>query len=464
MIDKNQLYKNISYLLINIFKSDNLKVNIIKSEEFRKNVLLQINNLLSLEKDHDCNFDEQTYAIAFAQSLVNLTENEQTIEKQDDKSIQEIEGDYSFLLTYILNVYGIEKEKMSIVSDISADLIDQLSHIVDQSILKSDPIKPDAIIDNNETKQNQSQNTFSGNDFSNKTINSNFNAYNNQTGQPDLTFLSSVPQHPAADPRFYPFLTKPKHMPLIKAFLLVLVFAVIIANIILFTYMFTATKIVDFNSTKSPKNEFWADKKNANILISVPGNTDNYVHYGKDGEKLKLSFVNIYLIILAIFIVMMAVFISYQIFKKPPTIREKFRIRPYDLIMLLVFSAFPIFYWSSKFAAKKVVDFSAEKTEEKSIVEQLSNFVNNYFKDSKEYQVSMILAIIAIVLAAISFLFILFILLINPKIDQKKINLANEEYQKAIANAMNGKSYEFNPILFDEFDVEQKKLTDKNQK
>lgn len=464
MINKNQLYKNMAYLLINIFKSDKLKANIIKSEEFKINVLLQINNLLSLEKYHDCNFDGNSYAIAFAQSLVNLTEKEQTIEKQEDKPVQEIEGDYSFLLTYILNVYGIEKEKMSISSDVSTDLIEQLSHITDQSLLKPDPIKPDSIIDNNENRQNKDQNAFSSDDFNNKNMNSNFNSHNNQCTQPNLMFLNSVPPHPATDPRFYPFLTKPKHMPLIKVFLLIFVIGVVIANIILLVYILTSSpKIIDLNSDGS-SYEFWVDKKNSNVLINPPGNNDNYTHYGKDGTKLQLSLVSIYYLFPAFFLIIMAVYISYQIFKKPATIREKFRIRPYDLILLLFLNSLPIFFWSSKFASEKVLDFSAEKDEEKAKVKQLVNFINNYFKDSREYQISMVLAIVSIALATISLLFICIVLFINPKPDPKKINLANEEYQKAVANAMSGKSYEFNPTLFDEFDVEEKPLADKNQK
>lgn len=405
---------------------------------------MQINNLLHLEKQYNCKLDQYSYAIEFAQVLVNLTEKEEIIEKHDSKFVTQIEEDYLLLLEYLSNVHGQEKIKMIAKNDIDINLIKNLWQINEEDkSSKSSAIKPEII----ETA-----------DFHNHhNQNNNFN-HTNQTKRKlsvnemiqALKFSGSLPMHPKSDPRFYPFKTKPKHMPMLKILLTIFIS---ITLILYFSVLFyTASK--DINIEKSllttSFNKLWINKTSGRVLFTMPDDVSGYdYYYGSSLKKLTIRLENLLLFVPAFLLLFATICSGYHLVRYQKKISHRFSINWYIIIFSFIALLIVFCYWIFKYSFVRF-ELTAEKSSEISMTEQFSDLCTKIMKNSNEFKLAWLLIIIASIMAGITFGFLIYLVCINPRIDQFKIKKANIEYEKMLSNALEGKQYIVDAELFQE--------------
>lgn len=445
MLSGKSLYKKIIDLLVNIFKSNDLKKVIIENEKLRKNVVLQINNLLYLEKQHNCTLNDLCYAVEFAQVLVNLTEKEEMIEKHDSKLVTQIEEEYLFLLEYISNDYGQEKTKMIATSDIDDSLIENLWQINESSSSKTAAIIPD-IVELIDFKHHQNQN----NSFNHNAQGKNKLSVDEMVQS--LKFSGSLPMHPKSDPRFYPFKTKPKRMPMLKILLTTFISITLILYFVVLFY--TAAKNININKSLLPSSfefdELWINKTNNRVLFKIPNNINEYDHYyGSSQEKLNINLESLFLFLPAFLLLFATICCGYHLVRHQKKIRNNFSINWYIISFLFINIILVFCYWIFKYALFRF-ELTSEIPNEINKAEQFNDICNNIIRNSDEFKLFQYLMITASIMAGITVSFLIYLTCINPRIDKDKIKKANLEYEKMLYNALEGKEYIVDADLFQE--------------
>lgn len=418
------LYYEISSTIYNSLNNLIVRKSIFANEELLKILELQISNLFFLEKELK-ELKDKKYAIEFLQLISNLVNRSLSITKSSPKNRIEILEERNLLIVTITNICKtVEKESLERIRQFDNNTFNELNDQITALNNFSDDateVKP-SVIPNNQNVDTNPNIGGIGNLGNNLNIN---NLDNNSLA--NLAKLGVLPQHPATNPKFYPYMKKPKYIQLLKKilsafFLLTTVLA--IATYIL-TYFIAGTFQIKDNST-SPV----------------------YYNFAQQSKTIVFTIVTI--------IVLNGGFL-YSILKPPKLGRDLYRTS-YFLIVILIFW---IIYTISNLIYMTTDD---------SLLRTFTSFLDKgdkinpnalpWLKGLATFKAFQILTYITAALAILPIAIILVIAILNPKIDRNKIMRANSEYQNAINNALSGKPYEIDPSLFDDsLDNDNKKDT-----
>ncbi|AME13178.1 hypothetical protein MmmBen181_1059 [Mycoplasma mycoides subsp. mycoides] len=138
-IRMKELYLKLLNLSLNILKIDKLKYFILKNEEFKLKYLNLINDILTLETNHNQSLDDKVFAKIFAKAFILITKptTKQRFEVNDEITIEQIENNYKQLVSYIVKEFKVVKSKLvSENEQISEEIINQNAILTDQAISK----------------------------------------------------------------------------------------------------------------------------------------------------------------------------------------------------------------------------------------------------------------------------------------------------------------------------------------
>ena len=220
-MDANILYRNIVIALGNSLTSDVFKAQLVLSSGFRREFTQQINNLLSLEKDKNCSFNNQKYALVFAQIMANLTKIKATIERVGVVNLSTMDGEY---IDYIRFVEGDTNLKRADIKNESINL--DVANL--KFIGKLDGTSARQVLDSFHTQQGRATSTQTVTPGANRGPEpipagataatpqpqmpnpQQMRGYGGFFGGPQQIPGGNFPLHPRFDPRFYPYRTKPQ--------------------------------------------------------------------------------------------------------------------------------------------------------------------------------------------------------------------------------------------------------------
>ncbi|WP_338975290.1 hypothetical protein [Spiroplasma endosymbiont of Monopis laevigella] len=397
------LYYEISSTIYNSLNNLIVRKSIFANEELLKILELQISNLFFLEKELK-ELKDKKYAIEFLQLISNLVNRSLSITKSSPKNHIEILEERNLLIVTITNICKtVEKESLERIRQFDNNTFNELNDQITALNNFSD--------DATEVKPSVTPN--------------NQNVDNNSLA--NLAKLGVLPQHPATNPKFYPYMNKPKYIPLLKKilsafFLLTTVLA--IATYIL-TYFIAGTFQIKDNST-SPV----------------------YYNFAQQSKTIVFTIVTT--------IVLNGGFL-YSILKPPKLGRDLYRTS-YFLIVILIFwiiyTISNLFYMTTDDSLLRTFTSFLDKGD------KINPNALPWLKGLATFKAFQILTYITAASAILPIAIILVIAILNPKIDRNKIMRANSEYQNAINNALSGKPYEIDPSLFDDsLDNDNKKDT-----
>lgn len=410
------LYYEISSTIYNSLSNLIITKAIINDEHLLKILELQILNLFFLEGEVK-ELKSKKYAKEFLQIVSNLMNRSLTIKKIAAKNRIEMLEERNLLIVSIINICkNVERESL-----------ERIRQFDDESFSKLD----DQIL---------ALNNFSNDSPEIKTVTPLFASDNNVTTAPiinsqtnnapinnldpnslaNLTKLGILPQHPATNPKFYPYVSKPKYIPPLKkvlaAFLLLV--AILVLSSHLLTYFITGNYAI------------------------VSGETKKYLYnFGRNSQTNFLSII--------IIIGVNAGFI-YSILKPAKLGRDTYRTSYFLLVIIMLWLVYQISnIWLM------ITDDALTKSFSNCLVtvgkdKELNPTTLTWLKSLATFKAFEILVYITTFLTVLPFAVVLVIAILNPKIDRNKLIKANSEYQNAITNALNGKPYEMDPTLFDD--------------
>ncbi|WDA54730.1 MAG: hypothetical protein PPFGHCPK_01194 [Spiroplasma endosymbiont of Drosophila atripex] len=422
------LYYEISSTIYNSLNNLIVRKSIFANEELLKILELQISNLFFLEKELK-ELKDKKYAIEFLQLISNLVNRSLSITKSSPKNRIEILEERNLLIVTITNICKtVEKESLERIRQFDNNTFNELNDQITALNNFSDDtteVKPSVTPNNQNVDNNVDTNPNIGG-IGNLGNNLNINNLDNNS-LANLAKLGVLPQHPATNPKFYPYMNKPKYIPLLKKilsafFLLTTVLA--IATYIL-TYFMAGTFQIKDNST-SPV----------------------YYNFAQQSKTIVFTIVTT--------IVLNGGFL-YSILKPPKLGRDLYRTS-YFLIVILIFwiiyTISNLFYMTTDVSLLRTFTSFLDKGD------KINPNALPWLKGLATFKAFQILKYITAASAILPIAIILVIAILNPKIDRNKIMRANSEYQNAINNALSGKPYEIDPSLFDDsLDNDNKKDT-----
>ncbi|WP_342258084.1 hypothetical protein [Spiroplasma endosymbiont of Nomada ruficornis] len=422
------LYYEISSTIYNSLNNLIVRKSIFANEELLKILELQISNLFFLEKELK-ELKDKKYAIEFLQLISNLVNRSLSITKSSPKNRIEILEERNLLIVTITNICKtVEKESLERIRQFDNNTFNELNDQITALNNFSDDateVKPSVTPNNQNVDNNVDTNPNIGG-IGNLGNNLNINNLDNNS-LANLAKLGVLPQHPATNPKFYPYMNKPKYIPLLKKilsafFLLTTVLA--IATYIL-TYFIAGTFQIKNNST-------------------LP------VYYNLAQQSKTIVFTIVTTIVLN------GGFL-YSILQPPKLGRDLYRTS-YFLIVILIFwiiyTISNLIYMITNDSLLRTFISFLDKGDE------INPNALPWLKGLATFKAFQILTYITATSAILPIAIILVIAILNPKIDRNKIMRANSEYQNAINNALSGKPYEIDPSLFDDsLDNDNKKDT-----
>ncbi|QEH61891.1 hypothetical protein SCHIN_v1c06940 [Spiroplasma chinense] len=468
-MEAKNVYQSIVTLLFNVIKNEKLRTKILLDLDFRNDNIELVNNLLSLEKDHEASFKDVQWSTVFAKAIVNISKEKVKFEKPDNKSIEDCYGDYSGLLTKISNLYDVEK---STLTDSSIEISEKEIKLNQTVSLEMKEKYSEAIIEDKpeglevEVVDNNSEQPNIGG------INQNAGAgfgggFGGSQGFGQGFGDRQVPPPPMADARFYPYTSKLKNIKWYKiglatTFGVTGLMWIILSLIISLTKYTINTKSGEWASYFNGWATFAAKRPNEDVF-----NITINQYYGNLVNNTAGYFI-------IAFMALILSYILYMMIMPARNYREQFRISLFNIIMpfILLLSFFQM-YLGNTFAtmsnhneAVKNIriwfegtgflsesDLSAFGADDsiKAIVDALT----------KAFNVKAVTVILWINLVFISlcFAFMVTILIINPKLDRRKVMHANQEYQQLINEALQGRVYEMDQSIY-EPEAEVKKFYD----
>ncbi len=421
-MNSNVLYNDIVVLLYNFLKISKLRKKLKVDEIYKEDILKLINNLLFLENDYNCTINDEKYALTFARVVVNILNNEEQIEKPDFLTLSKINEDYNNLIFKINENYPDIK------------FSNQL--IMNKNISKKKIIELTLF---DESKENKNENIDSNKDsFTSNDFNDNVNNFNNVDPN-NVNIMANA--HPMTNPKFYPYKTKPKWMPLFKKILFFILLITIGLTIAISIY-----------------GSIYPYK----LSIDYTENGNGYVYPPADGsEKSSISqsfagspITTLIDALMGFVLIMFGVFV----FGKKNAKREVYRINPFYSIISILVLIF-IIYLNLSFVLNKSFYNIYISTWIKTYAwtPGSSDAINNWIKTQsdlimhkQEFQIIKIASILSIFFSFIVVIIFVFAIIKNPKIDTEKIKRANVEYQKFIQAKFKGQNYKIDPTLFDD--------------
>lgn len=411
------LYYEVSSTIYNSLNNLIVRKAIFGNEELLKILELQISNLFYLEKELK-ELQDKKYSLEFLQIISNLVNRSLSITKSTPKNRIEILEERNLLIVTITNVCKtVEKESLERIRQFDNNTFNELNDQIialDNFSDDTSEIKPNVVNSQNDNNVNLNTNIgIAGSPTNNLNINNLDNA-----SLANLTKLGVLPQHPVTNPKFYPYVSKPKYIPLLKkvlaGFFLLTTVLTIIAYIITFFVSGTMT-------------------------IKQGGNPE-YYNFGQKSNQVVFSII--------ITVVLSGGFL-YSILKPPKLGRDLFRTSYFLLVILilwLIYSVLNMILMTTDSTLISTFNTFFDKNKSESYNPQALAWLKG-LPTFKAFQIlTYIIAGSTIIPVAIT----LVITILNPKIDRDKILRANAEYQNAINNALNGKPYEIDPTLFDD--------------
>ncbi|WP_375317311.1 hypothetical protein [Spiroplasma endosymbiont of Virgichneumon dumeticola] len=408
------LYYEVSSTIYNSLANLVVRKAIMSDENLIKILELQISNLFFLEIELVQQLNNKKYAIEFLQIISNLMDRSFSVTKSSRKNRIEILEERNLLIVSITNsCKTIERESLERIRQFDNETLVQLNdQIAALNNFSDDNISPTVSVSN----------PMSGNQLNNSMPNIN-NLDNASLA--NLAKLGVLPQHPATNPKFYPYVSKPKSIPLLKK--------ILCGFLLLTVLLLTITYIMTYFVT-------------SNFVIKAGGSAVDY-NFGQKSQSVIFSIITTLLF---------GGGFVYYILKPAKLIRDTYRISYFLLIMVIFWIIYSVanivLMTTDNSLTATFASFLADKTN------SIDSNALSWLKSLSTFQAFKILTYVSAVSAVPSVVIGLVIAILNPKRDNNKIIRANSEYQNAINSALNGKSYEIDPSLFDDNDDNDKKI------
>lgn len=455
-MDPNKVYKSLVYLAYNVVRHERLRYELDNKAIFRDQFVKQVNNMLALEKDFNQTFNDKAWTNVFAQAIVKITQEKQRFEKRDGLSVEEIYADYSSFLSYTSTTFEIGRNTLT--EEIVNFSIDEV--LIDATLTEQTKTHYKELEKEKIEAERRSQ---EAKDKPKPEFQSQEKTYSQQNNGGahffggGFTGVNANTMDPRQNPRFYPYLTKPNWMPILKY-----VFASIV---VLATLMLIATSIamMTVKMNLGPN----VDKTNpfGNALFGEQAWSDNDGDWNKflaknlgDNASFPLTWTlmstGVGSILSLIFYSLPAIYIGYVVFRKPRSLREKYRLSIMAVIFMIIMfivAGLNIFNVMSPHQISKNYENLFNQVFNSDYPRNFSAFwavvMDKYGTD---INVTTIIADIAVGLVAVSIILGIAMLILNPRLNREKMMHAMAEYQRANIAMMQGQSYQVDPSLFDD--------------
>lgn len=412
-----ELYNEILSTLFNSLSNPIVRNEIKINENVLKYTELQISNLFFLESALSNKLKGQKMAKEFLQLTANVVDLALSVSKSPKKTRIEILEDRNLLIVTIVNsCKGVERENLERVRTVDANALQSLNDQIaalsnftteDKSNTADQPIFNQENNDN-DTNNNQTEN--------NNLNNTNMRDLNNNMA--NLSKLGVLPQHPASNPKFYPYLTKPAIVPKLKK---------VLAGMLITASAFIIVTII--------------------ISLFVKGQLTITNEAEKNPVDFVLSQTNNWLILIMTIILYFS--FSYIFVKPTKVLREKYRISFFMLGLLFFWIIVTMFYFFWEISDSYYENWFAARIAKDKLPDGGVSGIVEAMKQLPNFMVFKIFSIITAAVLVLPLLLVLVLILINPRVDRNKVMKANMEYQNAINAALNGKKYDMDPSLFD---------------
>lgn len=409
------LYYEISSTVYNSLNNLIVRKAIFGDEELLKILELQISNLFFLEKKLK-ELNDKKYALEFLQIISNLVNRSLSITKSAVKNRIEILEERNLLIVTITNICKtVEKESLERIRQFDDNTFNELNDQIMALNNFSNDTENKPNITNNQNLDNSNVILNPNIDTGSSSNSLNINNLDN-TNLANLTKLGVLPQHPASNPKFYPYMNKPKYIPLLKKILSV------------FFSLTTVLTVVAYILT------FFV----AGTFVIKEGGEAVYYNFGQNSQSVVIS--------IAITIVLNGGFL-YSILKPPKLIRDLYRTSYFLIVILILWLIYSI-----SNMILMITDNTLTSTFNSFLGKDdtLNSQALPWLKSLTNFKAFQVLVYVTTTSTVLPIAIILVIAILNPKIDRNKIMRANTEYQNAINNALNGKPYEIDPSLFDD--------------
>ncbi|ATZ18053.1 hypothetical protein [Mesoplasma melaleucae] len=476
-MDNKKVYVSISHLLFYIVKSNKLKYYLRKNEEFRKEVIKLIDLLLLLESDKfKCRYNRKKIAADFAKAYVKITKVSNRFEAPEEEiNVEEMYAEYSRIITFISDSYKVTRKSLTNEEEpFTIEDIERNSKLSTEFIAKMDEKLAEEAKEKAEKeaqeKADEAKTTSDAKKDSQTTNQQNFNqsaGFNKQNFNQQNIFNANMgmngipPQNLFLNPKFYPFKTKPKYMPMIKKLFTLLMLITIIFYVALVIYVGTVRVDLNYKNETSLIRLLFPDHKwdtefnfyqitsSMSRKVNIAGNVDIF---GK-------ATTNITSIIFAVFYFLWFGYIGYTFWKKQDSSRLKYRVSGFTLLIVAIFVIYILFEVATsispdltikKWNAYSQLGIGTESTNPV-LTTHFDDFINKLKSDySSQLSTIASLSICALVSSILTLMGAFMLVIVNPKKDVQKIMRARQEQANATMAAMQGKTYEIDPRLFDE--------------
>ncbi|WP_338982863.1 hypothetical protein [Spiroplasma endosymbiont of Othius punctulatus] len=471
---ESKLYKDLISLSYTIFSNDELLAKITSDEKFKENVILNINGIMFLEKNHSTNLDDVQYGKSIARALVKLL-NEKIAFSISSLTIDKIEEEMIFFSTTISNTFGFSKdaifdEKKSISN---TDFIEFVKVYREQSKPghEATTIQDDSTIQINTIDAGAAENIQVNNS------NRNNGGPQPQQGQPQFNQqnMGQLFQNPMNSERFYPFKTKPKEMRWIKfvfagaisliGIMFIVIYAILGSQVIIINS--DNAKIFSGTTNTGDFNQHLNNIALMNKYIEIFDREFKMSPFTIITQALNLSTgVEPFSIILNVITILIIFSMVYPMMKPPRVYRDQYRVNGSTLFLfgfLIVVFAFPLMLNSSGGMTQMIFHLGFKDYDPNAIADNYLKFLfsEEYLKTAdKEQFINLIssefnlmtLRVLSIITITFMFIFLAMyfaIFFINPKVDREKYRRFMIEMQKKSMAALQGKSYQIDPSLFE---------------
>ncbi|WP_338990025.1 hypothetical protein [Spiroplasma endosymbiont of Seladonia tumulorum] len=475
---ENKLYAHIVYTLYSIFNDDNIKAQVIVNQDFKKLVIQQICNLLTLEKEFNANLNDNKFTLSFAQVLADITNESKTIEKVDVATFNMLDEEYVAFVQYIVSNFGVEKNYITRENIVTNELINATADFTDEKAI--DNAREKLKVKANEEAADESQpevgqeRGIGGIGASMGGISPDFSDPSKFDMSQMMQQMANMPIHPSLDPRFYFYTSKPKYMPIFKknvAGFVILASALLILLWFLNSYLniYLDTKVIVYTIPGT------------SAIVIIGGVADSALHNANNNFSEVFSFGSKYKFLLmqsaglqtfsGILSILPGIFLGYELLGKKRFKRDNYVVRfwPVGLsIIILLYSSLSLIQVLLPNVVEKYFnsisvpnggyiiknDPQLEITgwlllPDSDLTMTINSLVSEVY-NSTTYQVLHIFTIISMIAGLLAGIMVIILAVLAPKTDRNKLIRANTEYQKAVTAMMNGQKYEMDPTLFDD--------------
>ncbi|WP_253301436.1 hypothetical protein [Spiroplasma endosymbiont of Phyllotreta cruciferae] len=473
---ENKLYAHIVYTLYNTFNDDNIKAQVIVNPDFKKLVIQQICNLLTLEKEFNTNLNDNKFTLSFAQVLADITNESEKIEKVDGATFNTLDEEYVEFVQYIVQNFEIEKSYITRENVITNELIDATADFTDEKVIENaqDKLK----IKSNEKEvaelHDQTGPTV-GSTSAMGGMGANFPDPNNFDMSQMMQQMANMPVPPRLDHRFYFYTSKPKYMPLLKK---IVAGVVILASLLLVILWFLTSYLNIHLNTKVIV--YTLPGTNSGIIVG--GGADTALHNGNNNfSKEAFPFGSQYNFSImqsaglqtfsGILSILPGIFLGYELLGKKRFKRDNYVVRFWPVVLsivILLYSALSLIQvllpnMVEKYFNKISVPNNGVIVKndprlaitgglllpDSDLSETIKSLINEVYNNTT-YQILRIFTVILMIIGLIAGILVVILAVLAPKVDRNKLIRANTEYQKAVTAMMSGQKYEMDPTLFDD--------------